>query len=180
MSAFGNDEFAKAILSLYTKSREKNYCLKLSESEIDELLEIYVEQNILPENLKRFNDAQLIKKMMIGIVAVYKIDKDEMSDQGEMVQLVNSVNYDGRSMYINFAKISVVKMRRLELGKTQKQIAENMGYGIGTVKDCEKFYCDLSRQPKTLVEKLARALECEVEILYGAEELKDMEVVNDE
>lgn len=168
MAAFGNGEFAKKILELYSRARENDFFLKLNEEEIDELLELYVEENISAENLKHYKDIELMKKLMTGIVSVYKIDKDAMSRSGEMVQLVNSVNYDGKNMYLDFAKISVIKMRRLELGKTQKQIAERMGYSVGTVKDCEKFYCDLHRQPKILVENLAKALECDPEMLYDS------------
>ena len=105
-----------------------------------------------------------MKKLMTAIVSVYKLDKDTMGNGGEIVQLVNTVNYDGRNMYIRFAQISPVKMRRLELGKTRQQVAERMGYSVAAVRNCEVSFCDLSRQPEKLVRKLANALECEPEI----------------
>ena len=88
-----------------------------------------------------------------------------MGNGGEIVQLVNTVNYDGKRMYIRFAKVSPVKMRRLELGKTRQQIAERMGYSVAAVRNCEVSFCDLTRQPEKLVRKLAKALECEPETL---------------
>ena len=166
MSAFGSDEFAIKILSLYSLAKENGFFLRLNQEEVEELMDIYINVYISSEKLKHYDNVEMTRKLMTAIVSVYKIDKDAMSGSGEMVQLVNSVNYDGKNMYLHFAKISNVKMRRLELGKTQKQIAERMGYGVGTVRDCEKFFCDLRRQPDTLVEKLAKALECEPDMLY--------------
>ena len=99
------------------------------------------------------------------MVSIYKLDKDTVSNYRELVELVNSVNFDGKNLYIRFAKISPAKMRRFELGKTQKQIAEKIGYGTSTVQNCEGFFCDLRRQPEELVRKLANALECEIEEL---------------
>jgi hypothetical protein len=69
-------------------------------------------------------------------------------------------------MYLQFAKISPVKLRRLNLDKTVMEVAESMGYGVSAVKNCESIVCDLSKQPEKLVEKLAKALECEKEALY--------------
>ena len=51
-------------------------------------------------------------------------------------------------------------------GCQMKQIAEKMGYSVAAVKNCETPFCDLTRQPETLVNKLARALECEPETLF--------------
>jgi hypothetical protein len=79
---------------------------------------------------------------------------------------VNTVKFDGKNMYLEYAKISPVKMRRFEIGKTRKEIADSIGYGVSAVKNCESVVCDLTRQPRTLVEKLAEALECEPETLY--------------
>ncbi len=117
------------------------------------------------ENLGHYDDEAIMKKMMTAVTSMYRVDKDTMGNSGEIVQLVNTVNYDGRNLYIRFARISPVKMRRLELGKTRQQIAERMGYSVSAVKNCEASFCDLTRQPEKLVLKLARALECEPETL---------------
>ena len=101
--------------------------------------------------------------MMTAIVSIYKLDKDIASNYGEVVELVNSVDYDGKCLYLHYAKISEVKLRRFQLGRSQKQVAEKMGCSVSTVKNCEEFFCDLDRQPPELVARLAKALECEPE-----------------
>lgn len=103
---------------------------------------------------------------MTAIVSVYTLDKDANGNTGEVVQLVDTVQYDGKSMYLKYARISPVKMRRFEIGKTRQQVAEKMGYSVAAVKNCETPFCDLSRQPEALVFKLAKALECEPEALF--------------
>lgn len=163
MPGFDRNEFWKKILSMYPAARENNYLLKLNEEQVRELKSMFIEEYIPMENLSHYNDEKLMRKMMTTIVSIYKLDKDIASNFGEVVELVNSVDYDGKYMYLHFAKISQVKMRRLELGKSQKQVAEKMGCAISTVKNCEEFYCDLSRQPEELVGKLASALACEPE-----------------
>lgn len=165
MSGFDRDAFWLRILSLYNESKDNNYIIKLDEEQIRELKALYIDLYIPIENLGYYDDTVLMKKMMTAIVSMYKVDKDTMGNSGEIVQLVNTVNYDGRNMYIRFSKISPVKMRRLELGKSRQQIAERMGYSVSAVKNCEASFCDLTRQPEQLVRKLARALECEPETL---------------
>ena len=76
---------------------------------------------------------KVMKKMMTAIVSIYELDKDTVSNYGEVVELVNSASYDGKYLYIKFAKISNVKMMRLEQGKSQKQVAEKMGVPKSTV-----------------------------------------------
>ena len=161
MPGFDKDEFWLKVLSMYPTERDGNYLIKLNEEQIRELKAIYIEHYIPMDKLQHYNDETLMKKMMTCIVSIYKLDKDTASNYGEVVELVNSVDYDGRNLYLHFAKISPVKLRRFELGKSRKQIAEKMGCGISTVRNCEEFYCDLSRQPEALVKKLANALECE-------------------
>lgn len=165
MPGFDRDEFWIKILEMYPLARENNYILKLNEEQVKELMDVYIEKYIPEENLSHYDEEQLMRKMMTAMVSIYKLDKDTVSNYGELIELVNSVNYDGRNLYIHFAKISPVKMRRLELGKSQKQVAERMGYSTSTVKNCEEFFCDLKRQPEELVRRLARALECEPEEL---------------
>lgn len=165
MSGFDKDAFWLKILSLYNESKNNNYIVKLDEEQIRELKALYIDLYIPMENLGYYDDEALMKKMMTAIASMYKVDKDTMGNSGEIVQLVNTVNYDGRNMYIRFSKISPVKMRRLELGKSRQQIAERMGYSVSAVKNCEASFCDLTRQPEKLVRKLARALECEPETL---------------
>ncbi len=166
MSGFDKDAFWSKILSLYNEAKENNYILKLDEEQVKELTAIYIDLYIPMENLGHYDDEKIVKKMMTAITSIYKVDKDTMGNSGEIVQLVNTVNYDGRNIYIRFAKISPVKMRRLELGKSRQQIAERMGYSVSAVRNCEASFCDLTRQPEKLVRKLARALECEPEVLY--------------
>lgn len=165
MPGFDRDEFWIKILEMYPSARENNYILKLNEEQVKELMDLYIEKYISEENLSHYDEEQLMRKMMTAMVSIYKLDKDEVSNYGELIELVNSVNYDGRNLYIHFAKISPAKMRRFELGKSQKQVAERMGYSTSTVQNCEEFFCDLKRQPEELVRRLARALECEPEEL---------------
>jgi len=165
MSGFDKNALWTKVLSLYHEAKENNYILKLDEERVNELKALYIDLYIPIENLGHYDDETLMKKMMTTIASMYKVDKDTMGNAGEIVQLVNTVNYDGRNMYIRFAKISPVKMRRLELGKSRQQIAEQMGYSISAVRNCEASFCDLTRQPETLVRKLAKALECDPETL---------------
>lgn len=165
MPGFDRDEFWMKILEMYPSARENNYILKLNEEQVKELMDLYIEKYIPEETLSHYDENQLMRKMMTALVSIYKLDKDAVSNYGELIELINSVNFDGRNMYIHFARISPVKMRRLELGKSQKQIAERMGYSTSTVRNCEEFFCDLKRQPEELVRRLARALECEPEEL---------------
>lgn len=166
MPGFDRDEFWIKILEMYPLARENNYILKLNEEQVKELMDVYIEKYITEESLSHYDEEQLMRKMMTAMVSIYKLDKDTVSNYGELIELVNSVNYDGRNLYIHFAKISPAKMRRFELGKSQKQVAERMGYSTSTVKNCEEFFCDLKRQPEELVRRLARALECEPEELF--------------
>ena len=161
MAGFDKDAFWLKILSLYHEAKENNYVLKLDEERVRELKSLYIDLYI---PMGHYDDEKIMKKLMTAVVSVYKVDKDTMGNAGEIVQLVNTVNYDGRNMYIRFAKISPVKMRRLELGRTRQQVAERMGYSVAAVRNCEVSFCDLSRQPETLVRKLAKALECEPEV----------------
>jgi len=165
MPGFDRDEFWVKILEMYPSARENNYILKLNEEQVKELMDLYIEKYIPEESLSHFDENQLMRKMMTAMVSIYKLDKDAVSNYGELIELVNSVNFDGRNLYIHFARISPAKMRRFELGKSQKQIAEKMGYTTATVRNCEEFFCDLKRQPEELVRRLARALECEPEEL---------------
>lgn len=165
MAGFDKDALWLKILSMYGKARENNYIVKIDEEQIRELKSIYIDLYIPMEELGHFDDEQILKKMMTAIVSIFRVDKDNMGNNSEIIHLVNTVNYDGKNMYIKFAKISPVKMRRLELGKTRQQIAERMGYGVSAVRNCEASFCDLTRQPEKLVVKLARALECEPEML---------------
>ena len=166
MPGFDRNEFWIKILSMYPLAKESGYLLKLNEEQISELKAIYINTFISEEQLKHLDEKTLIKKMMIAIVSIYKMEKDTLAHYGEIVELVNSVKYDGRNLYIYFAKVSPVKLRRIELGKSIKQIAEKIGCNSSTVKNCEEFQCDLRRQPESLVIKLAHALECDVESLY--------------
>lgn len=165
MPGFDRDEFWIKILEMYPSARENNYILKLNEEQVKELMDLYIEKYIPEENQSHYKEDQLMRKMMTAMVSIYKLDKDAVSNYGELVELVNSVNYDGRNLYIHFARISPAKMRRFELGKSQKQVAERMGYNTSTVQNCEEFFCDLRRQPEELVRRLAIALECEPEEL---------------
>lgn len=165
MSGFDKDAFWLKILSMYNTAKETNYIIKIDEEQVRELKSIYIDLYIPMEELGHYDDDQILKKVMTAIVSIFRVDKDSMGNPGEVIHLVNTVNYDGRNMYIQFAKISPVKMRRLELGKTRQQIAERMGYGVSAVRNCEASFCDLRRQPEKLVVKLARALECDPEML---------------
>ena len=166
MQGFAKDAFGAKILSMYHEAKENNYILKLDEEQIRELKSLYIDLYIPMEKLGHFDDEQITKKLMTAIVSVYTLDKEANGNTGEVVQLVDTVQYDGKGMYLKYAKISPVKMRRFEIGKTRQQIAEKMGYSVAAVKTCETPFCDLTRQPETLVMKLARALECEPETLF--------------
>lgn len=166
MQGFDRDAFGAKILSMYDEARENNYILKLDEHQIRELKSLYIELYIPMEKLSYYDDEQITKKMMTAIVSVYTLDKDANGNTGEVVQLVDTVQYDGKSMYLKYARISPVKMRRFAIGKTRQQVAEKMGYSVAAVKNCETPFCDLSRQPETLILKLAKALECEPENLF--------------
>ncbi|MCM1182697.1 MAG: helix-turn-helix domain-containing protein [Roseburia sp.] len=161
MPGFDKDEFWQKISALYDEARENNYFLRLNGERTGELKAAYMNVYIPIENLSHYNDEKIMRKMMTMMVSVYKLDKEPMSNGGELVQLVNSVKYDGRYLYMYFAKMSVMKLRRFELGLSQKQVAERSGYSVSTIKNCEMFHCDLSRQPDNLVHKLASALKCE-------------------
>ncbi|MBO5032550.1 MAG: helix-turn-helix domain-containing protein [Lachnospiraceae bacterium] len=165
MPGFEKDAFWAKILSMYDEAKENHYLLKLDEEQVRELKALYIDLYIPMEKLGHYDDEKIMKKMMTTIVSIYKIDKDAMGNSGEVVQLVNTVKYDGRNMYLQFARISPVKMRRFQLGKSRQQIAEKMGYSVSAVKNCEEAFCDLSRQPENLVRKLAKALECDPETL---------------
>lgn len=166
MSGFDKDEFWEKILSMYYTAKESNYVLKLDSEQVNELKAVYIDLYIPMEKLSHYNDEQILRKMMTAMVSINKLDKNSMTNAGKVVQLVNTVQYDGKNMYIKFAKISPVMMRRFELGKSRQQIAEKMGYSVSTVRNMETAYCDLTRQPEKLVYKLAKALECEPEALY--------------
>lgn len=167
MSGFDKDEFYVKIMSMYPLAKENNYVLKLDEEQVRELKEIYINLYIPLENLGHYDEEKLMKKLMTAIVSVYTLDKDSMNNRGDIIHLVNSVNYDGKNLYLRFARISPVKLRRFEVGKTQKQIADIMGYNVSAVRNCEDPYSDLSRQPGTLVSKLAKALECDIETIIN-------------
>lgn len=167
MPGFDKDEFWKKILSMYQSAKENNYILKLNEEQVRELKEIFVDVYIPIEKLRFYDDEKLMKKMMETIVSIYVHDKDAMNNGGDIIHLVSAVNSDGRNLYLHYAKIATAKMRRFELGKTQQQIAERMGCNVSAVRSCELPYCDLSRQSETLVRKLAKALECDIESLMN-------------
>lgn len=166
MAGFDKDEFWAKILSMYDTAKESSYIIKLDQDQVKELKAIYMDLNIPMEKLSHYDDDQIMKKMMTEIVSIYKMDRDTVTNTGEVIQLVNTVKYDGRNMYIKYAKLSPVMMRRFELGKSRQQIAEKVGYSVSTIRNCETAYCDLTRQPEHLVYKLAKALECEPEALY--------------
>lgn len=165
MPGFDRDEFWKKVLELYYSAKENNYLLRLNEEEIKELKSIYIDTYISDEQLIHLDEEQLMKKLMTGLVSVYKMEKDSLSHYGEVVEMVKTVKYDGQFLYIYFGKISPVKLRRMELGKSQKQIAERIGCHTSTIKNCEDIHCNLSRQPEALISKLASELECEVDDL---------------
>lgn len=163
MPGFDKDEFWLKILSYYPDARENNYFLKLGEEEVAELKSLFLDLYVPVEKLRIYDDARIMKEMMQAIVSIYKIDKDSVTNRGEVVELVNSTRYDGKNLYLRFSKISPIKLRRFELGKTKKQIADRMGYTVSTISNCEDFFCDFNRQPDSLVIKLAKALEWEPE-----------------
>lgn len=161
MPGFDKDEFWIKILSYYPEARENNYRMKLGEEEVNELKSIFLNIYVPMEKLRIYDDQRIMKEMMQTIVSIYKLDKDAMTNRGEVVELVNSVSYDGKNLYLRFGKISPIKLRRFELGKTKKQIADKMGYPVSTIENVEDFLCDFHRQPDSLVIKLAKALEWE-------------------
>lgn len=163
MTGFDKDELWTKILSMYPEARENNYILKLGPAQVQELKAIFLDLYVPMEKLAQYDDKRIMKELMRAIVQIYIVDKNTVSNRGEIVELVNSVKYDGTSLYIFYAKISPIKMRRIELGRNKKQIAEKMGYGISTIDNCEEVYCDFTRQPDSLVIKLARALDWEPE-----------------
>lgn len=163
MPGFDKDEFWVKILSMYPEARENNYLLKLNPEQVQELKAMFIEHYIPMEKLHHYDDVKLMREMMRTIVSIYKLDKDAATNHGDLVELVNSVNYDGKYLYLHYAKISPIKMRRFELGKSMKQIAERMGYSVTTIRNCEEFYCDFNRQPENLVFKLAKALDWTLE-----------------
>lgn len=162
MPGFDKNEFWCKILSLYPLPGDTNYVVKLSEEHTREIKALYINEYIPMEKLGYFDEEQITRKMLTEMVSIYYMDRDTVRNRSDIVELVNSVNFDGRCLYIHFAKISPSKMRRLSLGKTQKQIAELSGLSVHTIKNCEAFFCDLNRQPYDLVRKIAKALECEV------------------
>jgi hypothetical protein len=166
MSGFDKDNFGAKILSMYSEAKENNLMLKLDGEQVEELKDIYKETFIPQDMVDQYTDEEIIKKMMTAIVSVYKQDRDSHSNSGDIVQLVNTVKYDGKNMYLEYARISPIRMRRFEVGKTRKEVADSIGYGVSAIKNCESPYCDLSRQPRTLVDKLAKALNCDPEMLY--------------
>lgn len=167
MLGFDKDEFYTKLMSMYPQAKENNYMLRLDAEQVRELKEIYINLYIPFEKLGHYDEEKLMKKLMTAIVSVYTLDKDALNPKGNILHLVNSVNYDGKNLYLRFARISPVKLRRFEIGKTQKQIADLMGYNVSSVRDCEDPYSDLSRQPDTLVSKLANALECDIETILN-------------
>lgn len=165
MSAFDRDKFWEKIYSMYADARQNNYIVKLNEEAVEELKTLFIDIYIPEEKLAHYDDAALMRKMMTAIVSICKNDKNAMSSGAEIVQLVNSVNYDGKNLYLRFARISPVRLRRFEIGKSRKEVAEQMGYTVSAVRNCEDAYCDLTRQPDTLLQKLSMALGCEVDEL---------------
>lgn len=163
MPGFDKDEFWLKILSYYPEARENNYILKLGEEEVKELKSLFLDLYVPMEKLRLYDDARIMKEMMRTIVSIYKLDKDSVTNRGEVIELVNSTRYDGKNLYLRFSKISPIKLRRFELGKTKKQIADRMGYGVSTISNCEDFLCDFNRQPDSLIIKLAKALDWEPE-----------------
>ncbi|MBE5877524.1 MAG: helix-turn-helix transcriptional regulator [Lachnospiraceae bacterium] len=162
MPGFDKNEFWCKILSMYPEMGDTNYVIKLNEEQIREIKALFINEYIPFEKLGFYDEEQIFRKMLTAMVSIYYMDKDTVTNRGEVVELVDSVNYDGKFLYIHFAKISPAKMRRLLLGKTQKQVAESSGLSIHTIRNCEAYFCDLNRQPYDLVKKIAKALECEV------------------
>lgn len=171
MTGFDRDELWTKILSMYPEARENNYILKLGPARVQELKAIFLNLYVPMEKLPQYDDKRIMKELMRAIVSIYKIDKDTVSNRGEVVELVNTVKYDGTNLYIFYAKISPIKLRRFEIGKNKKQIAEKMGYGISTLENCEETFCDFSRQPDSLVNKLARALDWEPEQIRAIQKM---------
>ena len=103
MPGFDKDEFWTKILSMYQSAKENNYVLKLKEDQVRELKEIFVDQYIPIEKLAHYDDKKLMKKIMETIVSIYVHDKDAMNNGGDIIHLVNSVNFDGRNLYLRYA-----------------------------------------------------------------------------
>lgn len=165
MAGFDKNEFWIKIMSLYPEAKENDFVLKLDQERTTELKALFLDVYVPMEKLRFYDDKRIMREMMRAIVSIYKMDKDMVANYGEIVELVNSVQFDGRNLYLHYSKISPVKFRRFEIGKNRKQIAESMGYGTNTVFNCESYWCDLSRQPRNLRIKLAQALEWSLEEL---------------
>lgn len=166
--AFDKDDFWIKIMSLYDSARESNYIMKLGKEQIRELKGLFLNLYVSEENLCHYDDAKIMTEMMRKIVSIYRLDKDTVSNYAELVELVNTVNYDGQYLYIHYARISPIRLRRLSIGKTRKQVAEKMGYSTATLRHCEEVWFDIERQPETLVRKLCRALEWSEEEMRAA------------
>ena len=95
MAGFDKNELWAKVLSLYDDAKENNYVTKLDEEQIKELKQIYINLYISIENIGHYDDAAIMKKMMTAIASIYRIDKDDRGNSGELVQLVNTVKYDG-------------------------------------------------------------------------------------
>lgn len=170
MAGFDKNAFWSMVLSMYDEAKENDFTVKLDASRTQELKALFLDVYVPTEKLRFYDDTRILREMMRAIVSIYKMDKDRVTNYGEVVELVNSVQYDGRYLYLNYSKISPIRFRRFELGKTRKQIAEAMGYGVNTVRNCEYYWSDLTRQPRNLRIKLAKALEWSIEELneqYG-------------
>lgn len=127
MAGFDRDEFWTKILEMYPSARENNYILKLNEEQVKELLDLYIEKYIPEENLPHYDEKTLMKKMMTTIVSIYKLDKDMASNYSELIELVSSANYDGRNLYLRFAKISRLKCEELRLASRRSRLRSVWG-----------------------------------------------------
>lgn len=163
MQGFARDEFCRKMLEMYPEARENNYMLKLNEDKVRELKALYIDLFIPMENLSHYNDAQIMKKMMTKMVSIYALDKETATSYGKVVELVNTVNYDGRNLYVRYAKLSKLKLIRFEHDITTKQLSERCGVSVSTINNCEEYYCDMTRQPERLVNRLSKALDCSPE-----------------
>ena len=163
MAGFDKNEFWKAIMSMYPEARDNDFVLKLDQPRVQELKRLFLDVYIPPQKLRYFDEERTMREMMRTIVSIYKMDKNKVSNDGQVVELVNTVKYDGNYLYIHYAKISPLKLRRFEIGKDKKTVAETMGYGTSTVEKLEHYWCDLSRQPENLRNKYAKALDWTLE-----------------
>ena len=163
MTGFNKNPFWIKMLSMYPRAMENDFVIRLNADEVEELKSLFLEVYVPLEKLQFYDDQRIMKEMMRAIVSIYRLDKDIIVNYGELVSLIYSVRYDGKNMNLYYSKISLLRLRRLELGKTRKQIAERMGYGASTVRNCENYWCDMSRQPENLRIKFAKALECSIE-----------------